>query len=242
MCTLSLFRTANGLRVFMNRDERHDRPSELPPRLITAENGVFGPVDFLSGGTWIAYNQNGFWGCLLNGYFDDEDNAISGATYTSRGNILPTLLSQNDPIEAAKKFNPKGYLSFRLLIGSANDFITYQWDGTAYKETGFHGHYADRAFFMSSSSWKQEEVIAIRKQIFTDWIDENSDNLEHLVEIPCFHYSTEPEPESAPLMMRDYSGTKSITTLDIRAAGTTMGYHKVQEQHDTLSYKERETA
>ena len=48
MCTLSLFSTSDGYRVFVNRDERHDRMPELAPRVIDAAHGTYGPIDPVS--------------------------------------------------------------------------------------------------------------------------------------------------------------------------------------------------
>ncbi len=237
MCTLSLFQTKNGFRVFMNRDERHDRTPELSPRVIKAKNNIFGPVDPVSNGTWIAYNKHGFWGCLLNGYFENENTTPHNNTYTSRGAILPSLLMNDNPLEAAKTITPTNHLSFRLLIGSPTHYALYEWNGQTYREIDFHAHHEERAFFLSSSSWKQDKVIEIRKGIFEQWVSKHTTPPEH---IPDFHLDTRPTPESAPLMTRSYSGTKSITALNIENNSVTMHYHKVENQTIISSEKELE--
>ena len=70
MCTVTLLRQSNGLRLFMNRDEAHSRKPALKPKLMVEESKVYAPIDPQGGGTWIAYNEKGYWGCLLNGYFE----------------------------------------------------------------------------------------------------------------------------------------------------------------------------
>lgn len=222
MCTLSLFRGAKGYQVFMNRDERHDRIPELRPKVICDQHGIFGPLDPESGGTWIAYNQKGYWGCLLNGYFEDELDA--SINYSSRGEILPEVLSQEDPLSYVRGINPACYPSFRLLVGSADSHLLLVWDGQEYRETAFHSSHDDRAFFLSSSSWRQDAVIEIRKELFQRWIAQNPERDEG---IPGFHYSEEPDPETAPLMTRSYSGTKSITTMRIGTDDIEMSYWQV---------------
>lgn len=235
MCTLSLFKTSNGFRIFMNRDERHDRTDELAPRLINEKNHVFGPLDPDSNGTWIAYNKNGYWGCLLNGYFENENPDVDSSTYTSRGKILPHLLSEKDPINASINFNAQNYMSFRLLVGSSNKYVLTQWDGKTYARTEFHANYEDRAFLLSSSSWQQDNVIKIRANIFTQWL-QNRELPPNTV--PEFHYCKDPNPQSAPLMSRSYSGTKSITSLNVTANNIKMEYHKIDNDQADLYFKE----
>ncbi len=233
MCTLSLFRQPDGFRITMNRDECHDRIAELPPQMIRQDNSIFGPVDPMSGGTWIAKNENGFWGCLLNGYFEKDHSGQNNVI--SRGTILPTLLTENNPIDAIQEFNPEHYLSFRLLVGSVDDFVLYEWNGNSYSQIDFHESYEDQTFFLSSSSWKQDEVIEIRRQLFKQWV---RDNLYCSDDIPDFHLSTAPDLESAPMMLRSYSGTKSITMLDVNHSNIAMHYYSVQNQAISHSQKE----
>lgn len=224
MCTLMLFKRPNGFRIFMNRDERHDRAAELPPRVISSTNNIFAPLDPLSGGTWIATNKEGYWGCLLNGYFEQEVEGTASRIYTSRGEILPMLLAKENPITAAQQFNAENYLSFRLLVGNSDRFVLNQWDGKTYTEIDFHANYEDKAFLLSSSSWDQDRVIEIRKSQFKQWLQNNP---EVPVEVPSFHLSSQPTPETAPMMLRSYSGTKSITTLDVFNHQAYMRYQKI---------------
>lgn len=227
MCTLTLFKLPNGFRVFMNRDERHDRAPELPPRIIQSKNKIFGPIDPLSSGTWMAKNEQGYWGCLLNGYFEKENNLNSKETYQSRGEILPHILSQDCPLQAAALLDPKKYLSFRLLIGSADSYVLHEWTGETYRKIDFHAHYENRIHLLCSSSWKQEQVTETRKAVFKRWAEANPTIPE---EIPSFHFSTEPDLESAVLMMRSYSGTKSITWLDVSNENLAMYYKNVEDR------------
>jgi hypothetical protein len=208
----------------MNRDERHDRRAELPPRIICADPAISGPLDPESNGTWMAYNERGYWGCLLNGYFEADTNSSTGQE--SRGGILCELLSQRDPLDAAQKIDPSRYPSFRLLVGSAHAHKLLTWDGQNYAQTPFHATHQDRIFFLSSSSWKQDEVIELRKGLFWGWV---ADNPSAGDEIPSFHFSQEPNPAAAPLMTRSYSGTKSITTMDICAERIAMSYWKAPD-------------
>ena len=211
----------------MNRDERHDRVSEEAPRLISANKKIYGPVDPLSGGTWIAKNDQGYWGCILNGYFEDESLNSTKNAYKSRGEILPLLLAEDDPIAALKQFKSADFLSFRVLIGSADTYLLYEWNGKTFQPINFHASHQQRCFLLFSSSWQQAKVTESRIAIFKQWAEKNT----HVPDdIPTFHFSTEPAPESGILMMRSYSGTKSITCLDITSEEITMRYTPVQTE------------
>ena len=210
----------------MNRDERYDRKPELPPQVIDSESGIWGPIDAESGGTWIAHREDGYWGALLNGYFEDSDFAPSGRDFKSRGFILTDLLKADDPIAAARDLCHRDYLSFRLLVGSRTEHALFQWNHEEFGKIPFHSTHSDRYFFLSSSSWRQDEVVELRKKCFDKWVRGDRSEIDG---VPSFHFSTAPRPESAPMMMRDYSRTMSITRVDVDEASITMDYQRVQE-------------
>lgn len=206
----------------MNRDERHDRAGELAPQIMDEQYGIHAPLDPVGGGTWIAYNNAGYWACIVNGY---SENVITPDTdYKSRGHIIPEILANQDPLSYAENFQPKNYLSFRLIVGSQDDVNVYSWNGQDYCSTGFDGtHNTDEAFFISSSSWEQAKVIGIRKKIFAEWAKNNTTPDD----IPEYHFSSSPDQESAPFMYRSYSRTKSITTMNIQNADITMSHRLI---------------
>ena len=221
MCTLSFYRQgAGGYHIYMNRDERHDREKAEFPQILSAENKVYGPLDPPSGGTWIAYNENGYWGCLLNGYFDDEDMP---PPQKSRGLILTELLANKNPIASSATLNVEDYASFRLVIGSATDHSLWVWNRHEYLQSEFHSKVDDRAFFLTSSSWNQTEVIKQRTILFDEYMKagEAGDAL------PSFHRSNNPSLEAAPMMHRSYSATQSITQLHIYGKQSEMQYEAI---------------
>lgn len=222
MCTLSLFKSDDGYRVFMNRDERHDRLPERSPEFLCKVHNVFGPVDPQSGGTWIAYNAKGYWGCLLNGYFEEQD--MSAPPVKSRGEILINILSGDDPFQSAGDIAVSNYATFRLVVGNAERHELWVWNGQVFEPQEFCDEIDERVFFLSSSSFKQDEVIEARRQIFRDWIG-NAEPYKN--GIPAFHFSQEPSADYAPFMYRSYSRTQSITAMDISRAGAEMDYHRV---------------
>jgi len=221
MCSVTLFKQANGYRVFMNRDESFDREEETPPQLLNSEHGIICPIDPLSGGTWIAHNKAGYWGCILNGYAEAE--GTSSNAIKSRGLILPELLTQQNPLAAAIKYNASPYASFSLLIGSTKEHILFSWDGKRFNEREFHAAKNDM-FFFTSSSWNQPEVIDTRIAVFQKWTESPTYTDKA---IPTLHYNEKPASESAIMMRRSYSRTTSITSIDVTTEACSMAHHRI---------------
>lgn len=215
MCTLSIFRKDGGFFVTMNRDESHERASERPPEYLNDAKTIMAPVDPAGGGTWMAGNEvSHHWGCLLNGYFEDNYPGRNyGTASKSRGEILPNLLTCDDPFAAVQDMKLDVYRSFRLVLGDKNQVQLYIWDGVdRFERSEFHVEKEDQAYFLTSSSWKQNEVIDTRISIFNQWWD--AENAADVSSVPSFHEDITPESSSSILMHRSYSRTKSITTLD----------------------------
>jgi uncharacterized protein with NRDE domain len=230
MCTLSLFKFENMTRIFMSRDERHARPAERRPQIISDHNKIYGPLDPQSDGTWIAHNENGYWACLLNGYLE-QDLEVARAQkqtpkYVSRGEIIPMALSEKDPIAAVKNLKAERYISFQLLVGNAQSHAFYVWDGDDYGPSEFHANFEDRAFLITSSSWERQRVVAARSNLFEGWVKNQPDLIAATKSVPDFHLSEKPSPDIAPLMMRAHTGTKSITALDIHEGKVEMSYFR----------------
>lgn len=219
MCTLSLFKDPNGYRIFMNRDERHDRQEEQTPQILSQKQKIYGPLDPQSGGTWIAYNNNGYWGALLNGYHDQDKT--SDAARQSRGHILLEILQSDNPLTVAETLNPQNYNSFCLIIGNSHTHRLMRWDGRDYHDSDFCTSYDDRIFFTTSSSLDQERVRKTRIQIFQDWT--NNIHTYH-GDIPSYHFSKDPHLDYSIMMKRSYSMTKSITSISVCDDTMTMSY------------------
>lgn len=232
MCTLSLFKTDMGYEVLMNRDEKHDRRDALAPtQLSDSKYSVFGPLDPEGGGTWIAYNKFGYWGCLLN-YYSSERLEHRKEHYKSRGQILVELLQAENPFKEAENINTTQYRGFQLVVGSAKEHKIFKWTGEKFSSADFHVSYQNYGFFLSSSSWNEEKVIAIRKGIFQKWIEGNENKNFSILDV---HSSREPEDKSAIFMERENSGTKSITSMLVQGQKVDMIYDDFSQKKDVLS-------
>jgi uncharacterized protein with NRDE domain len=208
MCTVTLFKQDDRLFLFMNRDERHDRAEELPPRFLNETQSIIAPIDPESGGTWIASSDEGYIACLLNGY-DPSDITRTNIT-KSRGVIIADILSATDPFAAAASFDGSHFASFRLIVCTVEKQHIYSWDGEHYNSTRFQAEYQQRAFFITSSSLDEPQVVDARCALFHEQVATYEPKAHH---IPQWHYSRDPSPSYAPFMYRDYSRTQSITSV-----------------------------
>lgn len=222
MCTVTIFKTESGYQIYMNRDEARIRVEEKPPQFLNDEHSIIGPYDPEGHGTWIAANKDGFWGCLLNGYFNkttDLEHPVS------RGKILPEILTESDPVRAAEQLDYQQYRTFRLIVGSLNELKMFVWDGDKYVQEKLQGEFDQRVSFMTSSGVRQDEVIAIRKSMFENW----TKSWQGAIELPAYHLSQEPSPIEGPMMARDHSRTKSITSLTVEKQNVEMRHWAVPE-------------
>ncbi|MGB1077002.1 MAG: NRDE family protein [Bdellovibrionales bacterium] len=204
MCTVTIIRNRNSLDLYMNRDERHERKQEKPPAHHW-DNDILAPLDPQSNGTWIAVNtKTKNWGALLNGY----TNTAPTNPIKSRGQILLNLLKEHDPEHELQAMELNSFASFKIIVNAK----LFHWDGETLKQKDFHAQNGE-SFFETSSSYKQNEVIEIRKTLFENWMENGKPLNEN--GIPALHVNPDPNPETAILMHRDYSRTKSITHLHI---------------------------
>ena len=143
------------------------------------------------------------------------------------------MLSNKDPLQAIEQFNPTGYASFRLLVGNASAFTLKVWDGVTYTNAEFHHQVMDKAFFLTSSSWRQDEVIAARTELFQSWVKSHIANLDDCSDIPEYHWRSSLPSNMSPFMHRPVSATQSITSLAVSSNKVQMHYQGIeQEMHD----------
>ena len=211
MCTVTAHKTNTGWLVTMNRDELRTRPSAYPPK-IWENADLLAPVDAEAGGTWIGVRRDGIWACLLNGYM--AHTPASPSTPQTRGRLIPAILSNPSPQSALENIDLSQTNSFRLWVGHNDGITEYFWNLETLERKDFSG---ESWYFASSSSLKQSEVIAHRRQLFENWQQAGAPTAGN--SIPLFHIEvTDGNKEWAVNMSRDYSHTKSIT--QISADGT----------------------
>lgn len=216
MCTLTVYRGADELRVTMNRDEARTRGPERAPDVYSTPNGIpwVGPLDSDSGGTWIGVNQGGVVACILNRYQDDH-------TYTpprkaeSRGRLVPQAMQFYGVSEGLDYYRQDNvdlspYPPFTLVLADRNASFALDWRG--------HGALQQRELgrpwvLMTSSSIEPEAVQAWRQKAFDSWCQQGAPNTHGLAD---FHrYQPEDMAHYAPLMSRELSCTRSITSIRV---------------------------
>ena len=91
MCIISVFTKENGdFMITQNRDESYLRPTSSKIQQNEIYNKTyFGPVDKISGGTWVFYSHQ-FIGCVLNGEY--KKHAHLPPYRMSRGLLILEIL------------------------------------------------------------------------------------------------------------------------------------------------------
>jgi len=214
----------------MNRDESRARVPELPPTRWS--NGLVAPRDGSAGGTWIGFMPNGAWACLLNSY----EPVILTAHRPSRGLLAPTILAAEDPEQLLETMDLSNYNPFRIVMGNTCNATLYHWDGKTLRRRAI----SVLPYFVSSSSWQAEIVLAERNITFRMWQQANMphDRLGR----PLLHLWQEPEsPETGILMRRIEPHTTSRTQIRLgKGQSPEMeywpGHHLPPVGRDAFSY------
>lgn len=212
MCTVSLYRAPNPMRVIitMNRDEARTRGPERPPTLHQdpPTPDWIAPRDSDRGGTWFAVNARGLVVCLLNRYQD----ALTFPTEQpeSRGSVIPQLMGAASVADArALLTEPHIPLSklppFTLLLAGRDGSAQLAWRGSGVVQD----EPIEQPWHLVSSSFEDpERVLPFRKALFDAWL---KDGAAFDGPLPAFHLMQPPgESVAAPLMARSVSCTRSI--------------------------------
>lgn len=215
MCTVSILRHGDGVRVTMNRDEARTRAPELPIQTFSAGDLAWlAPVDSEASGTWMGLNSAGLVACLLNVYgAENEKPVMRSAGKKSRGTLVMDALRQGSFDDACRwvetSVEPDQFMPFRLALVSVAGASTFRWtgDGTVISES-----IEDEALLVSSS-WHPEAVRRWREERFAAWVNSGRPFVNG---IPAFHLSSETGSETYSVMMaRELSCTRSVTQADI---------------------------
>jgi len=138
MCTVTVVRIEDRVRLACNRDESRWRPPALPPevRRLARCRAVM-PIDPVSDGSWIGVNDAGLAATLLNVYPAPLPGAETSGGMSSRGSLVPTLLdclTLEEALRAAATLDAARYPPFRMLILDAQRLIDFYSDGRHTRE------------------------------------------------------------------------------------------------------------
>jgi hypothetical protein len=202
----------------MNRDELFSRPPEEAPRLIRGEPGRpswIAPFDSQSGGTWIGVNERGVAACVMNGYTPEDEALRGNPAVPSRGSIIPRILEEQNgegPARVRGTLDFSAYASFTLLVATVagGEIVRWLHGGALTRETVGTGW-----TFLTSSSWREPEVVSSRSRAFAAWLDEGAPVIGG---IPALHlHAPDGDEANAPFMTRPLGATRSISTVRIEA-------------------------
>lgn len=200
----------------MNRDERRTRAPEQPPSRWP-DTTLTAPRDTAGGGTWIAARADGQWACIMNSYVTHTPTRDD----TSRGEIIPHLLTHANPEDALAALEVAAYRPFRLILGSRTHWQLYHSNGqTLAAEARADG----RDVMFSSSSWNADEVLPARDAAFARW--QANGSAVDAQGIPTIHRWQEVGYEKTTILMqRPESATTSITQINVADASNTPTMH-----------------
>ncbi len=216
MCTVTVYRDADEMRVTMNRDEARTRGPERAPDVYETPNGIpwVGPLDSDSGGTWIGVNQRGVVACILNRY-QDAPHYTPPPRVESRGRLVPQAMAFQRVSEGLDYYrqetvNLRPYPPFTLVLADRSTTVALDWRG--------HGPLQLRELdtpwtLLTSSSIEPDAVQAWRRDAFEDWCRQGTPNTHGLADF--HHYQPNDMAHFAPLMSRELSCTRSITAIQV---------------------------
>lgn len=149
MCIVSIFSKSNGdFLLTHNRDESHLRPfsDEIKTNEYFGHRWT-GPVDLVSGGTWIYYSEE-FVCCVLNGGYQKHHHRPPYRM--SRGLLILELLKYNSINEFIKEIELNEIEPFTMIMLSQKSVEKkiLVWDG---KEKFIEDH-SDQKLIVRSST------------------------------------------------------------------------------------------
>ena len=221
MCTVTYLPLGNNNFILTsNRDETPLR--KTIPLKTYEENGVelTYPKDALAGGTWIGASSKNRLVCLLNGGFTNHKR--NHYYKMSRGIIVKNILSADNGVAYINNFNFLDIEPFTLILVDYHlQLEAYElvWDGEKKHLTKL----VEEPRIWSSSPLYNEEMKALRKEWFSDWLVEN-DSFQQEKIIDFHQNESLGNREISPKMKRAFVETVSITSVKKIAATLEITY------------------
>lgn len=214
MCTLTIIRETERIRLTMNRDDVAERPEAAPT--VHESPKFVAPQDLLAGGTWIGVNAQGVIGCLLNRY----DLAPAGRL--SRGGIVMEAMSAASVAAACRHLmalDHTAYAPFTCLIAGLHETVRIDWTGTqiSHQRLAYQGE-----LMLTSSSWRFDEVKHQREHLFQQVWSACASAEERLASFHC--QRDDARDFWTPMMRRERAQTKSNTQVELNQRDAEMRY------------------
>jgi len=214
MCTLTWLHTADGYRLWFNRDELLSRGPELPPAVAETPDGRYiAPADSDQGGTWIAVNDRGVTVALLNGY--RESRGPGREAYTSRGHLVRALATLRSPHQFWRALSPQRLAEFRPLVlafvAPEAPALLARWDGLdlVIDPRG------EQALPVASSSFRQDEVQRARRALYQNLVEGAGGASVERLEAFQRHVGPHGPDAYSPSMRRPDAATRSQCQVSV---------------------------
>jgi hypothetical protein len=237
MCTVTFIPGGNHFFFTSSRDERTGRPIALFPEIYEI-NGcrVLFPKDPQGGGSWIAVNENGHAGVLLNGAINIHEADISYRK--SRGLVLLDLISSPSPADTFEVSNFRGIEPFTVILFENKNLYSGKWDG---QMKWLESLSSNKPHIWSSVTLYDPVAIRKREDWFHAWLSESA--YPGSLDIIHFHQKGgDGDPFNDIMMNRDHKlFTNSISSirlspeiasfryLDLRSGETTESILAIQK-------------
>ncbi len=213
MCTVSFISRNNNYFITSNRDEHISRPLAFEPmeEIVNSVKVLF-PKDPKAGGTWFALNENGVVAVLLNGAF--KKHKSKGNYAKSRGLILLDVISAFNPKSFIDEMDLNNIEPFTLVLFDAITLMEFRWDG---KQKHSKPLDKNQSHIWSSATLYDEEAIANRTSLFTEFMSVSSDI--QASDIVDFHSNNNEDYENGFIIDRNtglktFSVTQAVLTKE----------------------------
>ena len=209
MCTVSFIPTGNSYIFTSSRDEQAERPlADLPELHEINGHTLLFPRDPKAGGSWIAVNELGHLGVILNGAVKAHQPKLPYRK--SRGLILLDLIARPSPVDAFEDSDFNGIEPFTVILFEDKLLWSGKWDGRMKWLESLNPH---KPQIWSSVTLYDPAVILERERWFSSWLA--GQNYPGTLDIIRFHQrGGEGDSFNGILMKRgDYLLTTSISTI-----------------------------
>jgi hypothetical protein len=229
MCTVTFIPAGNYFFFTSSRDEQAGRPLALFPEIYDL-NGchVLFPKDPQGGGSWIAVNENGHAGVLLNGAMKVHETEVSYKK--SRGLVLLDLISSPSPADAFEGTDFNGIEPFTVILFENKNLYSGKWDS---RMKWLESLNANKPYIWSSVTLYDPVAIRKREEWFHAWLSDSA--YPGSLDIIHFHQKGgDGDPFNDIMMNRDHklftnsissirlsNETASFRYLDLRSGETT---------------------
>lgn len=236
---------ATGCRIVCNRDESRLRPPATPPVVRQLGDRLAAlPIDPLSDGTWIGFNDAGIAVTLLNATCADGAALVENRTCTppslktSRGTIVPDLLaadSCDQAVQRALRLKVGQFEPFRLLIISAHGCIELASDGRSIRYSGAIPTAIPSLF---SSSGLGDQLVQRPRQALFESLMASAQVSSDLQD--RFHDHHWPDrPHLSVRMARPDARTVSRTIIELHPDRGLMRHQSLSDQGEVLDEIQR---